>query len=73
LSSIKEKKNFIIEINYSWCKGCGICIYYCPKHVYEAGELGKPEIKNEGECINCRLCVLRCPDLAVEVYPGEVK
>jgi len=69
--SEKQKKLFNIEINYLWCKGCGICIYYCPKKVYTAGELGKPQIMNMDDCINCRLCVMRCPDLAIEVYPRE--
>ncbi|MBQ2096318.1 MAG: 4Fe-4S binding protein, partial [Firmicutes bacterium] len=24
-----------IEINYKWCKKCGICAAFCPKNVFD--------------------------------------
>ena len=66
-----QKKKFNIKINYSWCKGCGICIHFCPRKVYEANLLGKPEVPDMDKCIGCKLCVARCPDFAIEVYPRE--
>jgi len=69
MSKSKEKQLYDIKINYKWCKGCQICIYYCPRKVFKAGTLGKPEILNREACINCRLCVMRCPDFAIEVEP----
>jgi len=62
---------FKIGVNYSWCKGCGICINYCPKKVYSPDLLGKPVIEKEDECTGCKLCMLRCPDFAIGVYPRE--
>ncbi len=32
----------VININRDFCKGCGFCITFCPKKVYErSGELNK--------------------------------
>jgi len=63
--AVKEKKH---SINRDWCKGCGICVYFCPKNVLELDEKDKAVSARPGDCICCRLCELRCPDLAVEVF-----
>ncbi|MEW5908163.1 MAG: 4Fe-4S dicluster domain-containing protein [Thermodesulfobacteriota bacterium] len=54
-------------INLEWCKGCGICIAFCPKSVLELSEQDKVVVARPKDCICCRLCELRCPDLAIEV------
>lgn len=56
-----------IEINRDWCKGCGICIEFCPTKVFERDIEGKPIIKDESKCISCQLCELRCPDFVITV------
>ncbi len=62
-----SKPKVIITINEKWCKKCGICIAFCPKAVFEAGEFGKPLVKCGQNCIQCSLCIVRCPDLAIEI------
>jgi len=54
-------------INSQWCKGCGICVHFCPKKVLELDEEDKAVAVRKSECICCRLCEIRCPDLAIEV------
>ena len=54
-------------INRDWCKGCGICVHFCPKNVLELDSDGKVYAARPDDCICCRLCELRCPDLAIEV------
>lgn len=58
-----SKKLFIEK---SWCKGCGICIEFCP-----TGALGmdgeKVCMKEESKCVLCGLCELRCPDYAIYI------
>ena len=58
-------KEHIIE--REWCKGCGICVEFCPTKVLELDEKDKAVAARLEDCIACRMCELRCPDLAIEV------
>jgi len=64
---------------YLWadrCKGCGICIEFCPpKALRQSKELSStgvyvPELE-EGKCTYCGICDLFCPDLAIMVVRGK--
>lgn len=57
----KEKS---LTVDKDWCKGCGICVAFCPKNVLEIKE-GKVVIKDLEACIQCGQCELRCPDFAI--------
>ena len=56
-----------LVIQRKWCKGCRVCVDFCPKDVLDLDSGGKVYEKNPDKCIFCRLCELRCPDLAIEV------
>ncbi len=58
------------EINKSWCKGCGICVAFCPKQVL-AIENEKVVVANAEACIKCKLCEYRCPDFAIFINKEE--
>jgi 2-oxoglutarate ferredoxin oxidoreductase subunit delta len=58
-------------INRDWCKGCGICVELCPKKVLELDDMEKVEAVRSQDCICCKLCELRCPDLAIEIETEE--
>jgi len=54
-------------IHRQWCKGCRICVVFCPKDVLGIDSEDKVYSKNPENCIFCGLCGLRCPDLAIDV------
>ena len=65
-----------ITIFKNTCKGvedCGICIFVCPKDVYETSEemneLGymPPRVAHEDACNVCMNCMISCPDMAIVV------
>ena len=56
------------EVNRDWCKGCGICIHFCPAKVLESDQDGKVIVARPQDCICCRMCEYRCPDLAIYVF-----
>jgi 2-oxoglutarate ferredoxin oxidoreductase subunit delta len=60
-----------IMINRDWCKGCGICVSLCPTKVLELDAADKATVVRPEDCICCRMCELRCPDLAIEVQTEE--
>jgi len=66
-----KKKLRELAINREWCKGCGICVSFCPKKVLELDSMEKAIAAAAAECICCGLCELRCPDLAIEVRTEE--
>ena len=54
----------VVRIEPEWCKGCGICVAFCPKDALElAGE--KVRMKEGAQCVLCGQCELRCPDYAI--------
>lgn len=59
--------NVALVVNRKFCKGCSICVAFCPKEVLELDDMGKIFVKEPDKCIACGQCELRCPDLAVKV------
>ncbi len=57
----KEKT---LTLKKEWCKGCSICVAFCPKNVLELVD-GIINIKDIDSCIQCGQCELRCPDYAI--------
>ena len=55
-----------LVINAAWCKGCGICVAFCPKKALEIKN-EKVVQTNAEACAKCGLCELRCPDYAIFV------
>jgi 2-oxoglutarate ferredoxin oxidoreductase subunit delta len=62
-----------IEINDAWCKGCAICVEFCPKDVLQMTPLDKVEVKTLEACTKCLRCEQLCPDFAIVVHgePGK--
>ena len=62
-----------IEIDRERCKGCMLCMEFCPKKCISLSE----ELNLKGyfvaafdattDCTACGNCVLVCPDVAIEI------
>ena len=63
-----------IVINEERCKGCGICVHFCPRdQIYMSEGLNNKghhpcAFRDTGECNGCAVCAMMCPDVAIEVY-----
>lgn len=63
-----------ITVNKDKCKGCLLCISFCPKGLIKAGKgLNKQGVNpvifhDSGECLGCAMCAVICPDCCIEVY-----
>lgn len=57
----------------NWCKSCGICVEFCPVHCLAFDEDQKPYLNPASACIQCKMCDLRCPDLALVVAGKDKK
>ncbi len=66
----KKRKPPRIEINTRFCKGCNICVAFCPAKVL-AIKGAKAAVVNLEACTTCMMCELRCPDFAIAVFPEE--
>lgn len=61
-----------VHINRAWCKGCGICVAFCPKEALSLDDQEKA-VHNPELCVECGMCELYCPDLAVTVVAERKK
>lgn len=66
----KKRKPPRIEIKSAFCKGCSICVAFCPTQVLAMKE-GKAVVVHLDKCTTCYFCELRCPDFAIAVFPAE--
>ena len=64
-----------IEIDQMLCKGCTLCVEFCPKglivttqHLNPKGYYVVAFDETKGECTGCALCAIICPEVAIEVY-----
>lgn len=57
-------------INTDWCKGCGICVAFCPKKVLGLKK-EKVVLLDSESCILCGQCEWRCPDYAIYIEEGS--
>jgi 2-oxoglutarate ferredoxin oxidoreductase subunit delta len=51
----------------TWCKGCGICVAFCPTGVLALDSNGHPVVVAPEKCTACHWCDTHCPDLAIVV------
>jgi 2-oxoglutarate ferredoxin oxidoreductase subunit delta len=63
----RKKKDFKVDIYSAWCKACGICVAFCPGHVFTRDNDGYPRVTHPKACTGCGWCEIHCPDFAITV------
>ncbi len=75
----KKLSSFKVEIKKDNCKGCGLCIAYCPvDYLSFSSKLNRKGVMYAMElcqkkCIGCGNCFLICPDNCIEIYRKQKK
>ncbi len=71
-------KQYRLQIDADRCKGCGLCVAFCPKDVLamstdRLNARGVPfaECVHAEQCVGCRACAVICPDAAIELFQKE--
>jgi len=63
-----------VKVTAERCKGCELCILYCPKNSlcmsssFNLKGYHYPEFKEPDTCTGCAICGMICPEVALEVY-----
>jgi len=61
-----------VKIYATWCKGCRVCVEFCPPKVLSMDENeNHPRLLAPEKCTACHFCDTHCPDLAIVVRKLE--
>lgn len=63
----KKGPRGVVTVFPIWCKGCGLCIEFCPTKVFETDGEGRPVVAHPERCTGCGWCEWHCPDFAISV------
>jgi 2-oxoglutarate ferredoxin oxidoreductase subunit delta len=67
------KQRAVVVIDPERCKGCDLCVVFCPEDVLELGHETNSKgyriavLERDG-CTGCEICGKICPDQAIAVY-----
>ena len=70
--ALQERPRGEVRVFHNWCKGCGLCIAFCPRHVFDEDEERHPVVARPDACNACLWCYLHCPDFAITVRRVDV-
>ncbi len=71
-ASARKGPRGTVTLFATWCKGCTICVEFCPTKVLAMHPNGtRPVVIAEEKCTACHFCDTHCPDLAILVKKIE--
>jgi 2-oxoglutarate ferredoxin oxidoreductase subunit delta len=63
-----------VRVKKERCKGCELCVLYCPKKILRMSSdfnpkgYHFPECFESDSCTGCKICAMMCPEVALEIY-----
>jgi len=63
----KRRSRGEVRVFSKWCKGCGLCVAFCPEQVFGTNGDGKAVVAHPEKCVACMWCYHHCPDFAISV------
>ena len=67
-NAVRKKPRGEVKLYANWCKGCNICVEFCPKKVLTMHSNGYyPIVVSPDKCTACHFCDTHCPDFAIVV------
>jgi len=70
--AVNKRHNQELAIHPDWCKGCSICVEFCPKRVLTL-QKGKIAVADPASCLKCGICEKLCPDYAIYFVDSAVE
>ena len=67
------KKRFKVLFQRDKCKGCELCVSFCPKNILALDSAVNAKgyhpavITDQEKCIACAMCATMCPDCVIKV------
>ncbi len=67
----KQHEDVILAVNRSWCKGCNICVEYCPTSILALDDSQLVYVTDISRCIACGICAVFCPDFVFSLNVAD--
>lgn len=70
-NNTQKKARWEVVIRENLCKGCNICVTFCPAKILRLSEefnvhgYHHVEVIDQNLCLGCKLCEYMCPDFAI--------
>ena len=77
IMEVPMAKRYRVLFNKDKCKGCELCVSFCPKKILAMDEgvnnkgYHPAGITDESACVGCRSCATMCPDCCISIYELE--
>ncbi len=72
LTVYAARDDVTLSVNRAWCKGCNICVDYCPTSILALDDNQLIYVKDISGCIACGLCAVFCPDFVFSLNIPEM-
>jgi 2-oxoglutarate ferredoxin oxidoreductase subunit delta len=68
-----KKARIVLTVQEEFCKGCGLCVDFCPQHAMQLQErmdsrgFHPAHLADPERCTGCAQCAVMCPDACIRI------